>query len=460
VLFAWLILAVAVVVVAFPFWPGRMNTDTLNEIGAAKTGIYTNQYTPILEWLWHPFYKHGIGPGWVLTGQLVTFVVGAYVLLRRAFRPLGAALAVLIITITPQVYGELGLVGRDAWFLSFLVACFACTSKAFDAKGRRRIGWAVGAIAFAWLAQAARQNAVTSIFVPLAMIAGLFVVGRARPRRRPVLVWQATAIGIVAAVVIYGSQSVIDRAIGTHNSRSIGQLYLYDLANMSRINHHDYIPKSIDPTGSVQWLDSYTDIESSLALITGANPPIKYPFTAKAESTIEHRWKHEIIDHPFTYLRERLHEMQYTLGLGVDQIWIYHPYVQANPFGYTSTFQWADNLANDWMQLFTNSLNNGGIIFEPWIFLSICCIPIGLELRRHSTQRLILAGIGLSALTYQIGLFLAQLGPNYRYEFPCVAMTEIIIAVAVGRCWQHARDGSLLRADRASTQSATSTVFS
>jgi hypothetical protein len=429
--------------VAFPFWPGRMNTDTLNEIGATKTGFYTNQYSPILEWLWHPFYKLGVGPGWILTGQVAMFVGGSYVLLRRAFRPLGAALAVLIITITPQVYGELGLVGRDTWFLSFVVACFACTSKAFETRGRRRIGWVVGAVAFAWLAQAARQNAVTSIFVPLAMIAGLLLVGRARPRGRLVLVSQATAIGLIAAVVIYGSQSVVDRAIGTYNSESIGQLYLYDLANMSRIDRRDYIPKSIDPTGSVQWLDFHTNIESSLALITGTAQPIKYPFTPKVESTLEHRWKHEILAHPFTYLRERLHQLQYTLGLGVDQIWIYHPYVQANPYGYTGAFQWADNIANDWMQLFTNSANNGGILFEPWIFLLICCVAIGFELRRHSTLRLILAGIGVAALTYQIGLFLAQIGPNYRYQFPFIAMTEIIIAVALRRCWQYARDGNL-----------------
>jgi hypothetical protein len=74
-----------------------MNADTLTEIYSAKTGIYTNQYTPILlEALWHPFYKLGIGPGRILSAQLLVFIVGAFLLLRLAFKPLGASVAVLV----------------------------------------------------------------------------------------------------------------------------------------------------------------------------------------------------------------------------------------------------------------------------------------------------------------------------------------------------------------------------
>src|ERR1700757_1565863 len=77
---AALILLGAVGLTAIAFWPGRMGGDTLDEIAQAKAGTYTDQHAPILEALWHPFIVHGIGPGWVLTAQLLVFAGGCYLL--------------------------------------------------------------------------------------------------------------------------------------------------------------------------------------------------------------------------------------------------------------------------------------------------------------------------------------------------------------------------------------------
>jgi hypothetical protein len=446
---AWLILLVAVAAVAFPFWPGRMNADTLNEIASAKTGVYTNQYAPILEAIWRPFYNAGAGPGWILVGQLAMFAVGAYVILRRVFRPVGAAVAVLIITLMPQVYGSLALVGRDTWFLSLTVACFACLSRMLDARGRSRIAWAIAVVVFAWLDQAARLNAAAAIIVPLSLVAGIWLVDRRGQRRRLLLTLEAIAVGAIATLAIYGSQAAISSSMNIINISPAAPLKLYDLANISRIEGHDYIPKTTDPTGTIQWLDANTNVESDLALITGTALPVKWPIVGASDRALNKAWTKVVEDHPFAYLRERLHQMQWTLGLGVDQIWIYHPYIDANPFGYSTTFPGADNVANHWMQLFTDSVNNGGIIFAPWIFLLVCCVAVVLAARRQSPTRLVLGGIGLAMILYQIGFFFGLEGVNYRYEAPCVTMAMIIIAVALRRCWQWLRARSKAQAPRA-----------
>jgi hypothetical protein len=435
----WLLLLVTAAVISIAFWPGRMNADTLNEIYSAKTGIYTNQYCPILEALWHPFFGLGFGPGEVLAGQLLLFMASAFLLLRHTFKPIGAALAVCVICLTPEALGELGLVGRDTWFLAFIVACFACTTEVFATHGRRRLGWAAGAIVFAWLTLASRQNAATSVFVPLSLLAGLWLTHRRRHIGRKSLVVQAVTAGILVTLLMMGTQSLLNRALDVQNTNSIGQLYLYDLSNMSRINRQDYIPKSVYPGGSTQSLDTLTNIVSSLALISGPNHPIPYPFTPAVGHALLHRWEHEIESHPFTYLRERVHQMLYTLGLGEDQIWIYHPYIDANPFGYTTTFPWADNIANHYEQAFTTPANNGGLLFTPWIFLLICCVAAAVSLRRYSPRRLIVGSLAIAAVTYQVGLFFGLMGPNYRYEFPCIVIAEIVMAVALHECWQRAR---------------------
>src|SRR5687768_15146519 len=83
-----LLLLLPIITVAVSFWPGHMSADTLSQIQQVRTGDFTNLHAPLLMWIWRPFYLHlGAGPGWVLTAQLLTFVLGCYLVLRAAFRP-------------------------------------------------------------------------------------------------------------------------------------------------------------------------------------------------------------------------------------------------------------------------------------------------------------------------------------------------------------------------------------
>ena len=87
------VLLIPVVLVALPFWPGHMNADTFTQIEEAITGHLTNFHATILIAMWHVVWGTGIGPGWILTGQVITFEAGAYLVMRIAFNGLGAAIA-------------------------------------------------------------------------------------------------------------------------------------------------------------------------------------------------------------------------------------------------------------------------------------------------------------------------------------------------------------------------------
>jgi hypothetical protein len=417
-----------------------MNGDSFSQIEGARLGQYTNWYCPVLLWLWHPFYNLGFGPGYALVIQIALFVVGAFMLLRRTFTPIGAALVVAVISLSPQLFGELALVGRNTWFLSLLIACFACAAEALWSSGRGRFWWSLAAVVLAWFTLNTRQNAAFAVFVPLSLVAGVWLMHRWRsPRRRTGrarLIVGSLAIAIVSTLLMVETVSLAGQAVGALDLNAIGQLYLYDLASMSRDDGHDYIPKSVYPQGTVQSIDKLSSAPSILSLLVGPNPPIAYPFTDAANTALEHRWKHELLSRPLTYLRERLQLWGWTLGIGHEQLLIYQPGVPANPYGFSTRFTGANRVANDYEHWFVTVDDNGGALFEPWIYLLICLGAVVVGILRPTRLALVAGAIGLAALTYQIGLFFGQMGANYRYEFPCLAMGEIILALGLRELWR------------------------
>ncbi|MGI8412864.1 MAG: hypothetical protein ACR2QA_10330 [Solirubrobacteraceae bacterium] len=61
----------------------------------------STQYAPVLQWLWRPFLTHGLGPGWVLGGQAICFVAGAFLIARLVLAPVLAALVVAAVSLSP-----------------------------------------------------------------------------------------------------------------------------------------------------------------------------------------------------------------------------------------------------------------------------------------------------------------------------------------------------------------------
>lgn len=440
----WLVAAALLValiaVIAVSFWPGAMNGDSMTEIQIAKLAKYSTWYSPVLLWIWHPLYHLGFGPGWAFLLQVGLFIGGTFLLLRRWMTLIGAAVAVCIVSLTPQLFGELALLGRNTWFLSLLMPCFACMQEAVWTRGKTRLLWMVGCVAFAWFTLVTRQNAVTTVFVPLSVLAGLRLSARGGwPRSRAALVTGSLAIGIVSALIMYETVSLAGRAIGAVDENSIGQLYLYDLASMSRDDHRDFIPKSVYPTGTVQTIDKLTSAPSSLGLLVPPHNPIAYPFSNAALATLENRWKHEIMSHPFTYLRERFEQEWWTLGIGHPQLLIYQPGIPANPYGFSTTFLRANKIANDYESTFVDPYLNGGQLFAPWIYL-LFCLTASMFAAARPTRRNLTAGVlGFAGITYQIGLFFALMGTNYRYEFPCVAIGEILLVLGIHALWERGR---------------------
>jgi hypothetical protein len=436
------ILVTTVVVIALPFWPGRMSADSLVMIGETKSGAYTTHFAPVLEALWHPLFKAGFGPGWVLVGQLATFVVGAFLIARLVYRPIGASLTVAAICLAPPLYGDFGWLDRNVWFLALLVASFGCLAKAFATDERRRRWWMGGVLIFAWLTLAARQNAAVSVPVPLALLAGLWLVGRSPTllERRRSLVLRAVGLGLALTLGMLASQLVITRALGAKSGNTLTPLFVYDLASLSRLDDKNYFPPSVLKDRSMRSIDELSSVDSMNALVYEPGAPMAAAAVpGPTSSAIESAWLHRVVREPLQYLHERLLMMLDELSVTNVSIWAYHPFIDPNTYGYHTTFPWADRIANSYEAAFTDDSNNGDFLFTVWAYLLICVIAAVVLLRRRSWRPVLVGALALSALTYQIGFFFGLMGSYYSYELVVVAAGLLICAMALRYGWGRVR---------------------
>lgn len=419
--------------IAVTAWPGRMDADTLNEIYQTMHGVYSDQWSPVLLWLWHPFFTAGFGPGWMLSAQILLFMVGAYLLLRLAFRPLGAAVAMAIICLLPPVLGQLSLVGRDAWFAGLTLAGFGATARALHSQGRARLAWGTLVLVSCFLSLASRQNAAPTSVVPLVILIGAWLMHRRPGLRRLTAVGISVVAGVVLTLGLMGSQRLLSGAIGVQPSPvSLSALYIYDLASISRQEGHNVFPASVvGRDRSMAMIHQLTTVDSINAVLTSPTSPVHNPLRSQDTHALQAAWQHQLTTNPIHYLRSRVGLFTDLIGLTQNSFDAFHPGIDGNYFGYSPSFAAAHRVGDDYLQAFADPAQNGDALFAVWVYLLVCCSAAWLYLRRRTVRGVVIGGLALSALTYQVGLFFGVMGSDYRYEFPSVAIALLIAAISL-----------------------------
>lgn len=425
------ILLAVTAIVAVPFWPGRMNADTLNEISEVDSGSFSDHHAPVLQALWHVVYHHGVGPGWILTGQTLAFVVGVFLVMRLAFSVVGSAVATAIVCLVPQVYGFLGLVGRDTWFIAALMLSFGCIARVPGSHGTRRAGWVAGALLAGWIALASRQNAAAASVVAFALLAGLLVGPSASgwSRRR---LGAIAAAGLAITIGLFATQVVFKKAIDVRSDNPAAPLYLYDLAAMSSYDRRNYLPPSATSEPTLASVDARFNTDGILAFLEGPDAPIKYPIGAAANKGLSSAWRKRVGADPLGYVRARaaLFVRQVSLTRPAEQT--YHPFIDENPWGYATSFAGPNELANDYLETFADDRYQGNVLFRVWIYLLIAAGLAVVLLRRRRFAAVMIGSLALTALTYQSGIIAGAMGVTYRFEYPSVVLTIVAAAAAVG----------------------------
>ena len=439
-----LIMAVPLVLICLPFWPGHMSADTLAQIGQVRDlDNLNNHHAPLLMVVWKPFYELGAGPGWVLTLQVAAFLAGSYLVLRTVFGRVAAAILASVIALWPSVYGMLGYLSRDTWFAALLVLTFGLVGRATQREGRERTVWIVLAVVAAWLTLAARQNAATGVVLALAVLVVLLPFAWLRKGgalRRTVV---ALAVGAALTVGLMATQVAASAALSVDDVAPEQIVYIYDLGALSVRDQANRFPPEVVKDRSADAVTTRWNPDSVVGLVWAPGAPIAgTPLPPEQVDALGDAWRQEVEGEPLEYLDVRWELLERNLGLTAPTQWVYHPGIDANSWGYAPTFPGLNQDAKKYVEAFAinGARLDGGILHRTWIYLLVALVGAAFLLRRRPGLALLtVAALGLTALLHQAGLFFGTPQNGYRLEFNVTVTALLVLAVAVGTVLQRRR---------------------
>jgi hypothetical protein len=412
-----------------------MSGDTLDEAFQASSGHITNHHAPILVAAWSVLWHVSVGPGWLFAGQLLGFVAGCYLILRSVFRPLTSAIVTAAISFFPPVFGLLAWVGRDMWYLSFVLLAFGCLVRAVQRPWPVRGRWLAGSVGAAWLALAARQNAAATVVIVMVGVAGLLLArrwaepaaARAHSLRRSALV---LAAGVALTLGLMATQAGLGAVIGVQNTHPERFLLIYDLGALSKEEHKDLFPASVLPPSKLPQLERSFNVDDVIGITYAPGAPVPVVLSDAQNKALRDRWIAEVTGDPLEYLGMRWRLFLRQINITRRPIWVFHPVIDPNSFGYVTRFPKLDDAASDYVTAFAEPNLDGTIIHRAWIYLLIAAVAAALLLRRTRGPVLwVIGGVALAALTTQIAFFFGAMGVQFRFEHAPIVFTLLAGAV-------------------------------
>lgn len=432
-----LILLLPIIIVSFSFFPGHMSSDTLAQIGQARSGRFTNQHAPLLGALWHLAWPLGIRPGWILVVQVSVFVGGTYLVLRSFFSGWAAASLTAAIALSPPVFGMLGYLSRDTWFTALLIATFGLLVWSTRHDGTRSTLLLVAAFVMSWLALASRQNAIAAVAIADVAIAWRILVRRQRGGRlRRIAI--VTSVGVGLTVAMFSSQLVVAKLIGVRNVNPEQYVFIYDLEMLSHDLGRNLFPPDVMARRGFAVIEQFYSIDSVNPLLFSPDPPVRTPLAQGPVRSLGRAWKSSVVEHPLNYLSGRFALWLRQISVTRAPDFIYHPVVDPNELGLKVRYVSLNDAAKDYVEAFANPRTlDGGPLHFVWVYLlvNIGGAFVFLRTRMRPAQRLV-GLLGVAMVTHQSGLLFGAMGTQYRFEFPVVAVGAVMLTVLVQHRWR------------------------
>ncbi|MEO8695213.1 MAG: hypothetical protein ABI658_16930 [Acidimicrobiales bacterium] len=431
------VLVLYVGVISFIAWPGHMNIDTIGQIEEMRTGPITDWHAGLLLHIWRPFWRLGYGIGWAFATTLLAFVVGIYSILRVRLARVAAVIGTLLIVSFPPVLGFAVNFGRDQWTTSLALATFGALAWAMRSVGRRR-NFAFGvAIVMGLLMLMARQNAVTfaipcigaalSVCGPWRRL-GRFDIDAERGRSLLAIGVRVGLAGITAFVAVFGLL-ITQKVAGVKSTRPEQATYLWDLVAISHRSGEVLLDETVFPSQDIAVLDKYFDPYNIDTVLFVKDPPIRFPVPPDHVDELRSEWLHAIRKYPLVYAHERWQMWTRQIAWSGDAWWIFHPFIDENPWGTKFTFERPklDHRLQQYLYMFTKSDQHGNVTHRVWIYLLGAVVGLA-GLRSKVRSRRFVGWMCVAVLLYQASVLFGTMGVNYRYSYPCVVL---VLCVAV-----------------------------
>ena len=417
-----LIAVVGFLAVLFVFQPGYMSHDSLTQLRQARSGVFSDAHPPILAFIWSLVDKAVRGPFGMLVLQNLMFWSGAALFAASLQTKRAVQVAVVgLIGFFPPVFGQLGTVWKDVWFLGAMMMAIGLVANAHRVRSRHlMLG---GSVLFFLLATGMRHNAVAAVFGIAMWVVHQFGV-RASDRR-----WKETlqVVGGAAAitVLVYIASATISGVLTDHRSHFWQALAIYDVAGVSvNTNQNMFPPDSgvLRDTTRLEDIDTVYTSRSLLPLyreICDGDNVCRASVFIRTEDDREldalgDLWLTTVTSQPGAYLEHRWDVFRHVLGLTPDPVWvpIYSLKIRENDLG----LQFQESPLNDLVTDVVLKLSETPL-YRIWVYGIALTAALGLGLWNWQRSRdIAVVAIASSGWLYLVGYFFVAPSPDFRYN--------------------------------------------
>jgi hypothetical protein len=428
-------IAVLVIAVVVPVWPGIFTIDSQAMYLMAHVGRVDDWYSPIIVSCWRLLDWIGLPPSTVFVGTTVVVIIALLAIYRLALPRVWSIIATAATVLFPPVYGLLGWVGRDVWFLALVLVVIAALGWA-SVLPACRAPLVVLAFVAAWFAADARQNGFPVLAVVGGVAAWLLVSSR---RHRILLVVGASLLAVVLGLATQRAARVVavQRDVAPEQV-----LYYQDLLAVSLRLDESQVPVELLPGGRLDAVRKLWIPAQVGAVLFRDDPPVDYrPYHNPGHRTqlLRDAWIDMITSHPVSYVAERADLYRRLLGVGdvPPGAW----YAETDPLpndysvGLQQRYPSINEIRNDYMELFESGVPGyGGPLHRAWIYVLLglggaaAIVAAGPRLRVFGWMLLALQ------LSLQLVLMLSATLLEYRFELFQVVL-GIAAAVIGTRLW-------------------------
>jgi hypothetical protein len=423
-------------------YPGFLSADSVVQLGEARSGVYGGGHPPMMSALWALTDAVIGGPFGMLAIQTTCFLIGGYLLLRRAMSDRAAAICTALLLWAPPVSAVMAVIWKDAQMAGFLLL-----GAGLLLSPRR--GWKLAGLGLLCAATGMRYNAL-AITLPLVVL--LFVWSAAHRW------WLRYPIAVVAWLCITLGASFVNDRLTAEPGRTYvwhESLALLDLVGTLR-EAPDLPDDELRPELAGTPLIVTTDIQRAArgsfraedipepkrmtfgggdylpALWVTTFHVFAVPTTADQRAAIARAWKQIVLGHPRAYLAYRWRVFRELVHLGDREIpsgaYVWFTDVldisgSAQKLGHNASPSKLQVQLRDAMLWLGDSW-----MFRPSLYLLLSLVLLPLCLRHREILTLALSGLANEA-----ALFVLAPTLDYRYSFWLVIATGLVVMMLIAR---------------------------
>lgn len=409
-------------------FPGQMTQDSIDQLTEARSGYFTDAHPPAMEALWRILDAIVAGPFGMLLVQTSTFLVGCFLVLRRALRPRAAALAASAVLLFPPVATTMAVIWKDPLMAGFLVLG---TGLVLEQNRKLKLA---GLLALG-VASAVRYNAFAATLPVIVLLFEWTPAGAWKRYAIATCAWLGVTLAAMSVNVALTDQpmhfwtsslAVID-VTGTlsYEDDVSDEEILRELADTGLLVDHDIQAHA----------RKIYDTRDFVTLVIGPDKLWDLPITGtvpapeRQRDAIAAAWWRAITEHPGAYLHHRWRCFLDVLGVTYRPIGAVPPRVLKYP-GMLENLGlgtgWS-RVQNRWLRVH-RWLWAHTPLFRQWMWAVIALVLLVLA-RGHRDVLAVLA----SGLVMEMSLLALAPSPDYRYSHWMIAGTCLAIVMLTAR---------------------------